>query len=661
MAQVQTLVTSSKHDYTAVARAEARGRPPLFWAVAVALMSLHFMLVNLFCPVRRVFVDSPISGIDYDLHIGQVFRVVEALDRWGRAWSYDPQLLAGQPEGTITDSGSKGWELYTFALHTLGVPTAIAYNTFILLVMGSCPLLVYAAARNFGLTRSHSVLAACMAAMLWFFDSYLHWVWFVGMISWCGGTALALLCLAIFQRWVRQPTPRFAWLSGGLLGLCLLIHPYTFFILAPPMAAVYVRDFRALRWREHASVLAMVGFAISVNAYWLHNALKHWHYILDSAVYAQAAPEYAIFDFLGLLYNNSDTGMIGVRSGFRLLFLGLAVAQLLRWSEQRDVRWLPFVSSIVPLYAISYLACYIPGMQQTQPYRQVIPAMLLTTLPAAQFTLDVLHSVKQSRLPRASLLALGILTALLAQHLFASQVLYFLPGIISDPVTRGAVAVSKYGYPRHPDFPSHVLFGVPHSDDIEFGTGKLLGWLETHIPRGARILVEGPVLGERLAWRGHHEVLGGFFERNVQHVDANYFRGHRGLPVDPREFEQYLRSYAVEYIVNEAHDVDEFAALDTLLTHVGTPYGRRVYRTRIAADRVLAGGGKVTARANTIDLRGSDPDQASLLSYHWHEALRCKPDCRVERALLAGDRVGFLRIPSPHPTDLTIYNSYETW
>ena len=73
-------------------------------------------------------------------------RVVEALERWGHSWLYDVQLLAGQPEGTITDSGSKGWELWTFALHACGVPKVIAFNTFVLAISLSCPVLIYAAA-----------------------------------------------------------------------------------------------------------------------------------------------------------------------------------------------------------------------------------------------------------------------------------------------------------------------------------------------------------------------------------------------------------------------------------------------------------------------------------------------------------------------------------
>jgi hypothetical protein len=36
-------------------------------------------------------------------------------------------------------------------------------------------------------------------------------------------------------------------------------------------------------------------------------------------------------------------------------------------------------------------------------------------------------------------------------------------------------------------------------------------------------------------------------------------------------------------------------------------------------------------------------------------------DCKVERAEIDIDRVGFIRVPAPHPKSLTVWNSYESW
>src|SRR5262245_54373973 len=81
--------------------------------LAIALVALHVGLTLHFVPLRGAFGGEFLYGDDFDLHIGQISRVVEGLRDYGQSWVYDVKLLAGQPEGTISDSGSKGWELWT--------------------------------------------------------------------------------------------------------------------------------------------------------------------------------------------------------------------------------------------------------------------------------------------------------------------------------------------------------------------------------------------------------------------------------------------------------------------------------------------------------------------------------------------------------------------
>jgi hypothetical protein len=152
------------------------------------------------------------------------------------------------------------------------------------------------------------------------------------------------------------------------------------------------------------------------------------------------------------------------------------------------------------------------------------------------------------------------------------------------------------------------------------------------------------------------EVLGGFFERNVQHVDANYFRNAVSSDPTPGNLRRYLSLYAVEWVLSNR---PEFAAIPDRLQRVATVLGRVIYRSTAPVSRVLAGGGTVSAQMNRIDIRDSDESQSILLSYHWHEALRCRPNCQIERHLDPLDHVGFIQIPAPHPAAVTIWNSYQ--
>jgi hypothetical protein len=305
------------------------------------------------------------------------------------------------------------------------------------------------------------------------------------------------------------------------------------------------------------------------------------------------------------------------------------------------------------------LGGYVPGMQQTQPYRQITPASLMTTVPAAALVEWAWRQRVFTSLPtlgKALLVAFGFA---LTQQLLAGQVLYFLPRLIPEPrllLDGSRSPLSKYGHFWHPNAPTHVHYGVPHEPWIEKGVQETLEWLVANAAPHARVLVEGGVLGERLAWRSRFEVLGGFFERNVAHVDANFFRAYHGYMATPSELKHYLQTFAVEWVVGNR---PEFAKAPELLTQIASVGGRNIYRSRLSIDRVLQGGGSVWASDNRIAVRASAPEQTLLLSYHWHEALRCQPNCRVEREHLDIDRVGLIRIPAPHPADLVIWNSYQ--
>jgi hypothetical protein len=66
---------------------------------------------------------------------------------FGRAWAYDPNLLAGHPTGLIFDVDNKlhfGW---TSTLVRLGVPLPVAFNLFALLACALAPVSLWLAAR----------------------------------------------------------------------------------------------------------------------------------------------------------------------------------------------------------------------------------------------------------------------------------------------------------------------------------------------------------------------------------------------------------------------------------------------------------------------------------------------------------------------------------
>src|SRR4051794_20613029 len=97
--------------------------------LCLALVVVHVALVDWFLPFKWLTNSEPITGVDFDTHAEQAWRVLEGLEGWGKSWVYDVQLQAGFPNGTIFDADNKLWELWTFALHHLGIPRATAFNS----------------------------------------------------------------------------------------------------------------------------------------------------------------------------------------------------------------------------------------------------------------------------------------------------------------------------------------------------------------------------------------------------------------------------------------------------------------------------------------------------------------------------------------------------
>jgi hypothetical protein len=635
----------------------APGARTLLWAALVA--GGHLALMLHFVDVGAVFSPEPIGGDDYDLHIGQTLRTIEGLDGWGHTWVYDVDLLAGQPAGTITDSGNKGWSLYTWALHRLGMNTMAALNSFALLAHLLSPLWVFWCARLFRMDVRLALISAALASLFWFFDSFSHWVWWIGMCSHAMASGMALVAIGLFFRFTDGGRAAWGLAAAPMVGVTLLVHPYSFFVMAPPMAWMLWRSARAMPRAHLAVVAAVVIVPVAINGYWLHNALSHWHYILDSAYYGQTGPRYLLADFLSIMLNPTDTGVIGTRTGFRFLICAAALCWLWRWRREDDARFAPVAITVVFLLLFSYVGGAVPGARQVQPYRFVMPATFMACLPAAMFLAHLLRGHFVSQSPWATRVALAIAALIGLQHL-ARDVLYFLPEVVprAAPLIDGSPSpISAYGYITYHEWPHQIGYRLPHDREHQKPLQRAVAWVRDNVPAGERIAVQHSALGERIAWSTDVEVMGGFKPRNVRHALSNFFRRFDGEQVDAATLREYLHTFAVGWVITNGRRED-FDRAEELLVHIRKIGSFHVYRSRLQPKKVLNGPGAVRAETNRIRVQGTRPERGVVLSYHFHEKLVCRPDCRVERVAAPLDAVGLIRVPPPHPAAFVIENGY---
>lgn len=617
----------------------------------VAVLAVVAMQLGLFVFFGGtiLFSDEPYAGLDFDTHITQAYRVIEGLEGWNRSWVYDVQLLAGTPNGVIFDADNKGWSLVTYGGKQLGLSQGFSFNLFILAAhLGVVPL-IYGGARLFRVGPWGALAAAAFAVLYWNFDSWSHWCWYVGMIAYGLASLVFVVPLGLFYRWCDERRP---WQIAGTavtLAVAHLIHPYSFFILAFPMVALYVRASPSLSIRGHFAVLGVVACVLLVNGYWLLDAARFWHYILDSSLFANTGPMSAVWDVLNVLVEPAATGIIGKRAVYRNLAIAGGLTMGVVWWRRGDPRTLPLGGALV----VSLVFGYIGGatwLDQTQPYRNLLPAGFLGCILTGAL---LEHAARQRVFARFSPGARWTirLLCLPLTLLLVHEAKYYFVDALPEParLPHGEKApLTATGYPQHAVY-----------DYADWSDDALAEWVGTVDDGNGRFLVEGWSWGEQLAWKTDAQIMGGFIWRNLEHSWSNFFRRRPQGIASPKEWQRYLDTYAVHWVIvtsppHAAPWWDKNPALEKEF-EIG---GFRAYRVKNRTRLIVRGPGTVNASTNRIEVYGTDPSKPVVLRYHWLETLRCLPECEVQRERISGDEVGFIRIPPGHPKDFLVFNKY---
>jgi hypothetical protein len=508
---------------------------------------------------------------------------------------------------------------------------------------------LFVAARLFRLRPWAALLAAGLGVLYWNFDSFSHWLWYVGMSAYGIAAYVFLIPLGLFYRWVDERKPWQIAATAVTLALCHLNHPYTFQILVVPMIALYLRAFASLRWRGHAAVVGVAVLTIAVNLYWLLNAFEFREYILDSSFFADTYAETFIYDVLGLVTEPAATGIIGKRAGFRTVMFVCSVVTLIVWRRRGDNRLRPLGLAFAILVVVGYLGAYTIA-KQTQPYRYLLPAGFIGTILTAALVEHAVRTAVFRRFSRGARVT-AVLLAVPATLYFVTEMLYYAVESLPKPakLPHGQeVSITALGYPKHASY----AYDDWHADE-------LAAWVRAHDDGKGRFLVDGWSWGEQLAWKTDAMILGGFIWRNVKHSWANFFRRRPQGIAKPEAFERYVKTYAVRWvIVSVARPHSPWWDTNPHLQHVQDIFPFRIYEVEEPTPLSVGGNGDVKASTNRIAVTGSDPDKPVNLRFHWMHLLVCEPDCTVERRPNKLDPVGFIKIPAPHPADFVIRNGY---
>ena len=623
----------------------------------VAVLVAQALLTIYFAPPEVLFEDQPLAWADFSFHVSETGAVRAAFDEAGASWAYDPRLLAGYPAGAVFDCDNKAWELFALALEGAGVPPGLAFNLFVYLVHLLVPLAVYFGARLFDLSIRASAAAASAGVALWFFDSFIHYSWYIGMVTSAGSSYFVLLPLAFLHRFTDRGGTSAGVGLVATLGAAHLLHPFSFVALVIPMTVLYAVRARALPPARHLVVAGAVVFTLALNAYWLSNLLRFSPFVREITAFCQADGNTFVADILQRFTNPAVTGWIETHTGARLLVIAAAAATFLLLRRRLDLRLATLLIALIANLAIAYLGSGVWLLAQTQPYRFAAHGSFFAIIPAAALV-DEIPRVRE-KLP---VILVAVLLAAPAALLFARDIPYFLSGatLSSASMTRRMDGLSR--------------FDSAHSIDIILSSGYRYHEVPPDFPAAAewargtegagRILVEWWPLGEYLASNTGAQILGGFPHRNLLHAAANPpTRLSSGdSRAGTRALDHYLAQYAVRWLVMSRHFRFAESRPDILkpVGIVGDPRGRnhKVFRVLAPTSLVVGGVGEVRAEYNRLRVTGTDPRSDTVLRFHWLDSFTCRPGCRITREPLADDPVGFIRVHAPHPSDFTVENSY---
>jgi hypothetical protein len=343
--------------------------------------------------------------------------------------------------------------------------------------------------------------------------------------------------------------------------------------------------------------------------------------------------------------------------------LGAAAITLAIWLRDGDERFRPVAVSLAALVGMVYLGGYIPGLRSVQPYRNIVPALFLAVIPAAQLIEEAKKRNALTNLPKMAI-AVAVIILLAAIPRLARDVVYFVPAFFVEPKDlpeetphiADIIGFGGIGYPKHRDY---RLKPIPqYLDAVAHGVEK---WREEQ----GRILVEYEPLAEHLAWRTTAYIVGGSVLRNPLFNAANLFIRYPKKDPPTDVLKTYLETYAIGWAIvlsnptlQEKFYRERLQYMLDLFEVRDKVWPFQVLKCKLPVSYFQKGSGKIRASMNRIEVTSSNPNEEIVVRYHWIETLACREKCKIEREPIKDDPMGFIRVPAPHPADFEIRNGY---
>ena len=364
---------------------------------------------------------DPVVERDYAYNYYNVYAAKKFYETSGRLWGYDPYFMAGYPAGTLTDVNNKMAELLACLLAF--AHEAVVFKMYCLAILSLGPLLIYHSARNFGLPRPHSLLAASLLVLVW--NSYpeiVHYQAF-GMVSFLGACYASVWVFSLLYRALDRKA------LENLFGIALLVlvtpllfslHVIMAFLVFVPgvaLAAVYVRK----RPAKTAVVLGLWAVIVVVaNLWWIGPMWSFKSSMEQSNTLLQTR----------LLADLGEDFLSGASWYAFVTLSGLAGVYLLRLEKDRGLFCI-FLAAAAVLLFLGYHGSWLHITSNLEPKRFKVAAAVLLAIPAAFAFARTATRIFREQINNENLLA--VIIVFLAPVYTLGQALFAGGGSLSFP------------------------------------------------------------------------------------------------------------------------------------------------------------------------------------------------------------------------------------
>jgi hypothetical protein len=612
-----------------------------------AFLLLQAFFISCYLPLSEWFSPSIIYTDDFALHYGDMADKEFLLKNFGATWGYNPYQRAGTVANVIVGIDNNGWALWAFLLPFLS--SAVAFKLYFVFLILIIPLLLYGAARNFGLKDGETVLCVVLGTLFLHTTicvDFLYW----GTVSYIASVYISLYIASLAYRFSQTGSlPVLLW-QTLLLGAALWIHIFTVINCITFFMALYLAlGLRKNRHRLGLSLASLFGASLLATP-WLIPFIK-WLEISHINPFWTPYTTANILEWVntylrGRLIFNTYLAPFqkSVLIDIGLMLFGIA-GLLGWWRSGERTRAAAFGYIIAFLFLFAYYGSFQEFTRTLTPLRFIIMMNIYLVVPASA-ALYGLYRWGNARF--AMVKTLAPVCAIIALSLFMARPYYHL--------------FAKKEFRLQTQVPQDMQ--------------QLISYMKNSTTREARILLENS------DWESKHQYGGGHLPYIFPHLTGREFIGndyafnptwdslisffcgqffHQPIEkVPPEQLRARCELYNIGWVICfTAESKAFFNRFPDYYIPGGAIAQFSLYRVNRKPSFFIKGSGNVKAGMNRIELENLAPENGEIIiAYHWMKYFKTDPPVDMERVFYMDDPVGFIKLKNP-PKSVLIFNNYN--